>query len=129
MGKKRILIIDDEVDFAKIVKMNLEFLDKSFEVVLASDGKEGIKKAKAFQPHLILLDVMMPKTDGVQVLNTLKEDARTAMIPVIMLTARNDEETKLKTAENYSEDFITKPIEAAELKFKVDTVLRRAGIV
>ena len=64
MDRKRILLIDDELDFGKIVKMNLELLDNSFEIVLATNGKEGIKKAARLKPDLILLDILMPHLDG-----------------------------------------------------------------
>lgn len=127
MEKKRILIIDDEDDFCKIVKMNLESVG-DFEVDIATTGKKGIVKALKEKPHLILLDIMMPGMDGFQVLEKLKKDYNTMSIPVVMLTAKEDEESKLKATQLYDEAYITKPVEASVLKTKIEEVLKRIGI-
>lgn len=127
MGKKRILIIDDEADFCKLVKMNLE-LTGDFEVEMATNGKQGLAYARKLKPDLILLDIMMPQTDGFKVLEELKADMDTVEIPVVMLTARGDEEFQIKASGLYNEAYITKPIETTELKAKILEVLARKGI-
>lgn len=127
MSKKKILIIDDEADFCKLVKRNLELIG-DFEVVIAGDGKQGFNSAKKLKPDLILLDIMMPRMDGFKVLEKLKSDMNTLAIPVIMLTAKGDEASKVKAAQLYDEEYIIKPIEAPELKTKIEEVLRRSGV-
>lgn len=127
MTKKKILIIDDETDFCKLVKRNLELIS-DYEVSIAGDGKKGFKSAKEFKPHLILLDIMMPGIDGLEVLKKLKSDSETTSSVVIMLTARGDDELKIKAAQSYCEDYITKPIDAPELKIKIEETLKRNGI-
>lgn len=126
MIKKRILIIDDEEDFCELVRKNLE-LSSNFKVDTAISGKEGIKLAKAIKPDLILLDILMPGMDGFEVLKELKRDKDTAMVPVVMLTARKDDESKSKAAQLYDSGYITKPIEALDLKTEIEEVLRRRG--
>ncbi|MCK5215009.1 MAG: response regulator [Candidatus Omnitrophica bacterium] len=125
MFKKKILLIDDEVDFGRIVKMNLELLDDSYDVSLARNGKEGVKKAISLRPHLIILDILMPHMNGFEVIKRLKENDKTSIIPVVMLTAKADEESKIMAAQLFNEDYVTKPIEAPELKEKIDAVLKR----
>jgi DNA-binding response OmpR family regulator len=75
MSKKRILIIDDEENFCKLVKMNLE-LDVDFTVETATEGKKGIELAKKFKPDIIILDIMMPKMSGFEVLEKIKKDPK-----------------------------------------------------
>ncbi len=120
---KTILIIDDEKDFCFFVKANLEF-DKTCQILIANNGRDGIRSAERHKPDLILLDVMMPEMDGVQVLSQLKGSKKTMHIPVVMLTAKNDDETKLKAASRYSEDYIPKPVETTRLKEKIDSILK-----
>lgn len=127
MYKKRILLIDDEDDFCKLVKMNLELIG-NFEVTTATNGKKGIKLAKKLKPDLILLDILMPGIDGFAVLQRLKEDENTIEIPVVMLTAKGDEVSKTKASELYDEEYITKPIEAPDLKARIEEVFKRRGI-
>ncbi len=121
MGKK-ILIIDDEKDFAYFAKANLELLS-TYEVIVAHRGKKGIKTALKEQPDLILLDVMMPGIDGYEVLKRLKDSEKTCHIPVIMLTAKNEEESKLKASGLYADDYIVKPVETKELKARIHKLL------
>ena len=120
---KRILIIDDELYFAKLVKMNLE-LSGNFKVETALKGREGIKLAVKLKPHLILLDLLMPDIDGFEVLEILKKDSKTARIPVIMLSAKSDEETRIQVLKKKDVKlFITKPIGSEELRGKITKVL------
>ena len=127
MSKKKILIIDDELDFSKLVKKNLELIG-DFEVAIAENGKQGLASVKKLKPDLILLDIMMPHMDGFKVLEKLKTDEDTSEIPVVMLSAKGDEASKLKASELYDEYYITKPIEALDLKKKIEDVLKRSEI-
>lgn len=122
-----ILIIDDEVDFGFFVKSNLQLSDE-FHVNVATDGKTGLKIAEEIRPDLILLDVMMPKMDGLQVLKKLKGNKKTQQIPVIMLTAKNDEDAIAEAIGSFSEQYIVKPIEMVTLENKIRTVLRNHGM-
>jgi DNA-binding response OmpR family regulator len=127
MAKRKVLMVEDEEDFSRIVKMNLELLDADYFVERANSGKEGLKKAVSFKPDVILLDIMMPKMDGFEVLKRLKDNPDTSAIPVIMLTAKSDEESRLQASQLYNEDYITKPIEAPDLKAKIEEILSRMG--
>ncbi len=124
MAGKKILIIDDEVRFGQLVKMNLAQVS-DFEVSLAASGKDGLKLAKKLKPDLILLDVIMPGLNGFEVLERLKGDKSTREIPVIMLTAMDDDKMRIRAAQSYNEAYITKPIKAEEIKSKIDEVLKR----
>lgn len=124
MIKKRILMIDDEKEFCELVKMNLELtLTREFVVTFATNPKEGLYLAKTTKPDLILLDVAMPGMDGFQVLEKLKKDENTMGIPVVMLTAKDDDASKLQATELYNEMYITKPVEASDLIAKIKSVL------
>jgi len=122
MDKKVLLLIDDEKDFCKLVKLNLEQIS-DYEVLTAYDGKEGIDLARKHKPDLILLDIMMPVMDGLTVLKILKEDFNTMGIPVVILTAKGDDLTRIKAIWSYSQEYVVKPIEAEALKEKIDAVL------
>lgn len=117
-----ILMIDDEKDFGFFVKSTLELTNK-FRVLLATEGKLGVKVARRKNPDLILLDIMMPKMNGFEVLKALKEDPTTASTPIVMLTARDDEESMLKAVEWYAVHYIVKPIEMDYLAVEIETIL------
>ena len=128
--KKKILLIDDEKNFCFFVKKNLEATGE-FVVLYATDPRKGIKIAREKTVDLILLDINMPKQDGFQVLEILKKNNSKALsIPVVMLTAVEDNESKIKASELFNEDYITKPVSYEKLRTKIDTVLQRrsAGI-
>ena len=124
MNKRKLLVIDDEPDFCRLVKTNLELTD-NFEVSTATDGKRGLALAKKLKPDLILLDIIMPKMDGFEVLKKLKNDMDVMEIPVVMLTALGDVASKVKAAKLYDEEYITKPIQVHDLKNKLEEVLKR----
>lgn len=124
MSKSLILIIDDDADFSLMVKMNLESMG-NFEVIISSSSKEGLVQAQKTKPDLILLDLVMPGIDGFEALKSLKKNPGTKDIPVIMLTVKDDEVSKLKALQLYSEAYITKPIGADELKAVVDKILEK----
>jgi two-component system alkaline phosphatase synthesis response regulator PhoP len=120
--KKKILIIDDEKDFCYFIKENLQLFGDN-EVITTTSGKKGLQAASKEKPDLILLDIMMPGMDGFEVLKRLKRDMKTIHIPVIMLTAKNEEKAKMEAAGLYSVDYLVKPVETNVLKSKIDQVL------
>jgi len=113
MERKKVLVVDDEEQLATLIKMRLEA--NGFAVVTASDGSQGLEMAVLEQPNLILLDVMMPKMDGHEVLRRLKYSEQTRHIPVAMLTARGDTSSILKAQEMGAKDYLIKPFESDEL--------------
>lgn len=118
---KKILIIDDE---AKIVEICQDYLKAAgFSVVTSLDGEGGLEKARKENPDLILLDLMLPGMDGLDICRELRKEAN---IPIIMLTARVEETDKLIGLEIGADDYITKPFSPREMVARVRTVLRRA---
>jgi len=122
--KKKILLIDDEEKFCFLVKQNLMETGE-YEVEFTVDPDDGIKLAKRGGWDAILLDITMPKKTGLEVLEILKKDKHAVGIPVIMLTALQDTETKLKASYLYGDDYLVKPITFGLLKQKVDEVIER----
>lgn len=120
--KRRILVVDDERGLAKIIRLNLE--QDGFEVVEANNGKEAMEKLRTTLPDLILLDVMMPDMDGFTVLKMIREIGGT---PVIMLTAKGQEDDKVKGLELGADDYVTKPFSPRELTSRIRAVLRRGN--
>jgi DNA-binding response OmpR family regulator len=120
--REKILIIDAEKDFAHFVKENLQLIS-NYTVITASRGKKGIRAALKESPDLILLDVMMPGMDGFEVLKRLKRNEKTYNIPVIMLTAKSDDESKITASGLSVDDTIAKPVEAKVLRTKIRSVL------
>ena len=120
--ENKILIIDDEEDFCYFVKKNLEAIS-NYEIITATRGKKGIQIARKKKPDLILLDIMMPGIDGLEVLKRLKKNENTQNIPVIMLTAKDEDESKIKALGSFCDDYIIKPVENVVLKGKIHKVL------
>lgn len=123
MSYGKVLVVDDEYHIVELVKFNLE--SNGYEVVEASDGKEALTKAKECSPDLILLDIMLPIIDGIEVCKKLKNDIETQGISIIMLTAKSDETDKVIGLEIGADDYITKPFSVRELLARVKAVLRR----
>jgi len=121
---KKVLVIDDEEDLTFFVKANLE-LSGDYEVVVANSGKEGIHAAIRNNPDVILLDIMMPCMDGFEVLGKLKKNKKTANISVIMLTAKGDEDSRIKSVDLQSAGFIIKPVQVDFLKSSIEEALKR----
>ncbi len=119
----RILVVDDEPD----VRTNLrEYLEKqSYDIREAADGEEALAKTFTEQPHMILLDLRLPRLDGYQVCHTLKSNAITAGIPIIMITALNTTPQKVKGLESGADDYISKPFDLEELGARIRMVRRR----
>jgi DNA-binding response OmpR family regulator len=120
--RKKILIIDDEEDFAYFIKANLELIS-NYEVIVCTKGKKGLKAVARQKPDLVLLDILMPGMDGFEVLKRLKKSEKTMKIPVIMLTAKNEDESKIEAAGLFCEDYIVKPVEIRVLNSKIHKIL------
>ena len=116
----RILVIDDDVALAEVVGRYLE-LD-GFEVSFAHDGQAGLESALADLPDLVVLDLMLPKLDGIEVCRRLRD---VAPIPVVMLTARGEEDDRIAGLQIGADDYVTKPFSPRELSARVQAVLRR----
>jgi DNA-binding response OmpR family regulator len=126
MDKKKILLIDDELAFCEVIKENIELRGK-YSVHISTNGKDGLRAARWLKPHLILLDIRMPRMNGLEVLERLKKDESTLGIPVIMLTALDDDVTKVKSAELGDERYLTKPVTIGQLLAKIEEVFKEAG--
>lgn len=120
---ERVLVADDDPDILAVVKVNLE-LD-GFEVDTAVDGEDALQKSTAVPPNVIILDIMMPRMDGLTALHRLRSQAATANIPIILLTARGLPEDRVRGLELGADDYITKPFDITELAARVRAVLRR----
>lgn len=123
MAKKTILVVDDEKDLLDLIEYNLK--KEGFEVLRAENGEEGIAVAKEHKPDLVLLDIMMPKMDGLQVVEHMRKDDDLKRIPIIFLTARSDEKTEVEGLNKGGDDYITKPISTTKLISRIKAVLRR----
>lgn len=121
LKETKILIVDDDAPIRKFVKANLEA--RGYQVLMAGDGDEALKVIEAEMPDLILLDIMMPKMDGFQVCHAVREWSPT---PIIMLTARDSEDDKVRCLDSGADDYLTKPFSLKELLSRVKAVLRRA---
>ena len=120
---KRVLIVDDEKNIVDILKFNLG--KEGYDTVCAYDGRDGLDKARSMNPDLILLDVMLPYMDGFQVCQTLRKEGNE--VPIIMITAREEETDKVMGLELGADDYITKPFSVRELLARVKTNIRRAS--
>ncbi len=127
MRGKKILLVDDDADFVEAIKLILE--SKSYDVILAYDGKEGLKKVQIEDPNLIILDVMMPEMDGYQVCAKLKADPKYRQIPILLLTAVGESipttsYTKEMGMRIEADDYIPKPVEPMEIVERVEKLLK-----
>lgn len=120
---KLILLADDEKDIVEFLKYNLEA--EGFEVLAAHDGEEALLMMK-YEPDLVLLDIMMPKMDGIEVCRRIRADKETASLPVIFLTAKSAEKDEITGLETGANDYITKPISPKILIARVKSHLRIA---
>lgn len=118
--KKKILIVEDEKSISDIIKFNLT--KEGYDTETAYDGKDGLDKAMALKPDLILLDVMLPILDGFQVCKKIRE---TSSVPILMLTAKEEEVDKVLGLELGADDYITKPFGMRELIARIKTNIRR----
>ncbi|MBI4367990.1 MAG: response regulator [Candidatus Omnitrophica bacterium] len=124
MVKETILVVEDEKNIVELVKYNLE--QEGYRVLTASKGDIGLDLARKQKPALILLDLMLPEIDGIEICKILKQDDQTSAIPIVMLTAKSQEADKVLGLELGADDYITKPFSPRELVARVKAVLRRA---
>jgi phosphate regulon transcriptional regulator PhoB len=122
---KRILVVDDEADLLELVSYNLE--KEGFTVDPASDGEAALSKVRKGKYDLIILDLMLPGIQGIELCRTLRADIKTSGIPIIMLTAKGEEVDRIIGLEMGADDYMTKPFSPRELIARVKAVLRRTG--
>jgi len=120
MNPRKVLVVDDEKPISDIIRFNLT--KEGYQIITAFDGEEALQQMKAEQPDLVLLDVMLPRLDGFQVLKKIREGSQ---VPVIMLTAKEEEVDKVLGLELGADDYITKPFGMRELIARVKANLRR----
>lgn len=123
VAKKSILVVDDEHDLLDLLEYNLK--KEGFKVYLADNGEKGINLAQKHQPDLVLLDVMMPKMSGFEVCEALRQDADIKRLPIIFLTAKDDEASEVEGLTIGADDYITKPISTVKLVTRIKALLRR----
>jgi two-component system phosphate regulon response regulator PhoB len=123
MKQRKILVVEDEAPIQELLQYNLE--RNTYRVKIIDSGEEALEKAGQFHPDLILLDIMLPGTDGLEVCRQLKADAKTRDIPIIMLTALCEEADIVAGLELGADDYITKPFSPRVLLARVKAVLRR----
>ena len=124
MAKRRIAIVEDERDMADLLAMRLG--RENYDVDIAHDGVEGLKKIRASRPDLVLLDLMLPRMSGTEVAKELRSDPRTACVPIIMLTARGEEGDEVVGLHVGADDYVTKPFNMSVLLARIAAVLRRS---
>ena len=123
MKKDLIIVVEDEADIREVLEYNLE--RESYNVLTAPDGKQGLELIQKKIPTLVLLDLMLPKLDGLEVCRQLKDDAETASILIIMVTARGEESDIVMGLGLGADDYIVKPFSPKELLARVKAVIRR----
>ncbi|MBP7850806.1 MAG: response regulator transcription factor [Lentimicrobiaceae bacterium] len=119
----RILLVDDEPDVLEFLSYNL--IREGFQVNTATNGKEGIKKALKFRPHLIILDVMMPKADGIETCTEIKQIPELSQSMILFLTARGEDYSQIAGFEAGADDYVTKPVKPKVLVSRIKALLRR----
>lgn len=123
MKKKKVLIIDDEETLCKLIKLNLESTG-GYEVIIATDSREGLVMARKHIPDVVLLDIMMPYMDGTEVAERMKQDKRTQHIPIIFLTALAEKsQVEANMGVIAGNEFIAKPVTTRELMERIDAVV------
>lgn len=121
---QKVLVVDDEQSIVTLLKYNLE--TAGYIVDVAYDGEEALKKVKEVKPELIVLDVMLPKKDGIEVCKTIRFDKN--LVPILMLTAKDDEFDRVLGLELGADDYMTKPFSPREVVARVKAILRRSQI-
>ena len=122
MAKQKILIADDEAQIREILRIYFE--KEGFDVIEAEDGAAAILKVQSEKPDILLLDIMMPVLDGIEV---CKQVRKMSDLPIIMVTAKDDDDDRIAGLEIGADDYITKPFNSREVVARVKAVLRRAG--
>jgi phosphate regulon transcriptional regulator PhoB len=125
MEKRKILVIDDEPDLVELVSYNLR--KEGFVVVTSADGEDALEKIRKDRYDLMVLDLMLPSVQGVEVCRMVRNDPRTETLPIIMLTARGEVVDRIRGLETGADDYMTKPFSPRELVARVRALLRRTG--
>jgi len=125
MPRQKVLVVDDEEDILELLRFNLS--REGYAVSCAASGEEALRLAKAEVPDLVLLDLMLPGMDGLQVAKRLKEEESTGNIPIVMLTAKGEESDIVTGLELGADDYVTKPFSNKVLLARLRAVLRRKG--
>jgi DNA-binding response OmpR family regulator len=123
MTKQQILFVDNEKDLVEMMKMSFEY--EGYDVSVACDGKEALDKLSESKPDMVVMDVVIPKIDGWEVLSQIRSNPETNHLPVIILTSKSEEISKLLGYKLGADDYITKPFSTKELFARVGSVLRR----
>ncbi len=121
--RTRVLVIDDDPVILELLRINFEI--EGFEVISACDGQEGLDRASADHPDVILSDIMMPRLDGLQLLTRLKDDPATAKVPVVLLSAKAQRAEVDKGLALGADDYVTKPFDPLELLDRVNAALEK----
>jgi two-component system, OmpR family, phosphate regulon response regulator PhoB len=124
MSDQRVLIIEDEKSLVDVLAYNFE--NEGFEVLSATDGMDGLNQARAHHPDIIILDVMLPVMEGLEVCRQLRSDSRTSDIPVLMLTAKSEEVDEIVGFRMGADDYVTKPFKLKPLIQRIKALLRRS---
>jgi two-component system alkaline phosphatase synthesis response regulator PhoP len=124
LADEKILVVDDEEHIQELIKFNLE--KNGYKVLLADNGIDAIKLAKEHLPQLMLLDLMLPGMDGLDVCKEIRKDSSMANMPIIMITAKGEEIDKIIGLELGADDYITKPFSVRELVARIKAILRRS---
>lgn len=125
MAKENILVVEDEEDILELIEYNLK--KEGYQVTRAMSGEEALHKANGQTPNLIMLDLMLPGLDGLEVCKRLKQDSRTQHVPVVMVTAKGEEPDIVAGLELGADDYITKPFSPRVLIARIRAVMRRKG--
>ena len=121
-GKQKILIVDDDENIAELISLYLT--KECFDTKLVYDGEDALAAFDSYQPNLILLDLMLPKMDGLEVCQQIREFSN---VPIIMLTAKGEDMDKILGLEYGADDYVTKPFNILEVKARIKAIIRRAG--
>ena len=120
----KVFLVEDEQSIITLVEYNLK--KEGFKVAFSSNGEEALKEIKSYEPDIVLLDWMLPDLSGIDVCKSLKKDTKFRDIPIIMLTAKGEEEDKVSALNAGADDYITKPFGHAELTARINALLRRS---
>ncbi|MCS6977309.1 MAG: response regulator [Gemmatales bacterium] len=127
MAREKILIVEDEPSLTDVLAYNLN--REGYEVIVAHDGKEGLRKAQMLLPDLVILDIMLPSLGGLEICKELRASPTTAHIPVLMLTAKTEETDQVVGFAVGADDYVTKPFSVKVLLQRIKVLLRRASAV
>ncbi len=125
MGNKRVLVVDDEPELVELVQMRLEA--NGYDVVTASDGPEGLEKARTMHPDLMILDLMLPQLNGYEVCTVLKQDTRFKRIPIVMFTAKTQAKDEQTARDCGADAYLRKPFRPEEMLATIQTLLAVSG--